>query len=90
MLVNLAQHTKLMKAEYEKKLVANLMEQYELRGKIGAKKKTPMNELRYDGSDSDRMGFNDHDCCDVDALEAAYGCAGARREILRNLSRLDE
>jgi len=29
-----------MKAEYEKKLVANLMEQYELHGKIGAKRKT--------------------------------------------------
>lgn len=88
--MNLAQHTKLMKAEYGKQLVANFMAQYELHGKLGAKKKTPVNQFRYDGSDSDRVGFADPDCSDVDELEALHGCAGARREILRNLSRLDE
>jgi hypothetical protein len=89
-LTNLAQHTKLKKAEYGKQLVANFMAQYELHGKLGAKKKTPANQFRYDGSDSDRAGFDDPDCSEVEELEALHGCAGARREILRNLSRLDE
>jgi len=55
-----------MKAEYEKKLIANFMEQYELQGKPGAKKQAPVNQWKYDGSDSDRSGFNDRDCSDAD------------------------
>ena len=67
-LTNLAQHTKLMKAEYGKQLGANIMAQYELHGKLGAKKKTPANQFRYDGSDSDRAGFDDPDCSEVEEL----------------------